>query len=168
MGSNLQSPWVDTGGPRGLGVTPYMFLIVIELGPNNPKQNIEIYLQSLIKELKMLWNDDFLTYDVYTGHNFCLRATLMWIISDFSVYLMLSGWSTHGKNACPHCMSDSKAFYLRNCRKMCWFDCHRMFLHDRHPFRRGRLNFMVRVQEEDHARHTHIGVELLAELNMYG
>ena len=47
--------------------TPYMFLTVIALGPNNPKQNIYIYLQPLIKELKMLWKDDILTYDVYTG-----------------------------------------------------------------------------------------------------
>ena len=46
----------------------YMFLTVIALGPNNnPKQNIDIYLEPLIKELKMLWKDDILTYDVYTG-----------------------------------------------------------------------------------------------------
>ena len=60
--------------------TPYMFLIVIAPRPNNPKQNIDIYLQSLIKELKMLWKDDILTYDVYTGQNFCLKVALMWTI----------------------------------------------------------------------------------------
>ena len=85
--------------------TPYMFLTVIAPGPDNPKQNIDIYLQPLIKELKMLWRDGILTYDVHTGQNFCLRATLMWTISDFSAYSMLSGWSTHGKKhvliACP-------------------------------------------------------------------
>ena len=65
-------------------------------------------------------------------------------------------------------MSDSKAFYLRHSRKMCWFDCHRMFLPDRHPFKRDRVNFMARVQEEEHAPHIRTGIELLAELNMYG
>ena len=92
----------------------------------------------------------------------------MWTISDFPTYSMLSGWSTHGKNACPYCMSDSMAFYLRHSRKMCWFDCHRMFLPDHHPFRRDRVNFMARVQEEGHAPHIRTGVELLAELNMSG
>ena len=81
---------------------------------------------------------------------------------------MLSGWSTHGKNACPYCMSDSKAFYLRHSRKMCWFDYHRMFLPDRHPFRRDRVNFMARIQVEGHDPYIRTGVELLAELNMYG
>ena len=47
--------------------TPYMFLTVIAPGPNNPKRNINIYLLRLIKELKMLWKDDILTYDVYKG-----------------------------------------------------------------------------------------------------
>ncbi|CAO2825429.1 unnamed protein product [Amaranthus hypochondriacus] len=148
---------------------PYMFLTVIAPGSNNPKQNIDIYLQPLIEELKMLWTNGIVTYDVSTRQNFCLRAALMWTISDFSAYSMLSGWSTHGKNACPYCMSDSKAFYLRNSRKMCWFDCHRMFLPDRHPFRRrNKANFMARVQEEDHAPHTRTGVEILGELNMHG
>ena len=43
-----------------------------------------------------------------------------------------------------------------------------MFLPNRHPFRRDMVNFMARVQEEDHAPHTRTSVELLAELNMYG
>ena len=65
-------------------------------------------------------------------------------------------------------MSDSKAFYLRHSRKRCWFDCHRMFLPGRHPFRRNKVNFMARVQEEGHAPHIRTAVELFAELNMYG
>ena len=51
---------------------------------------------------------------------------------------------------------------------MCWFDCHRMFLPERHPFRRDRVNFMARVQEEGHAPPIRTDVELLAELDMYG
>jgi tnp2 family transposase len=99
--------------------TPYMFLTVIAPGPNNPRQNIDIYLQPFIKELKILWIDGILTYDVYMRQTFCRRTTLMWTVSDFPANLMLSGWSNHGKNACPYCMSDSKAFYLRHSKKMC-------------------------------------------------
>jgi len=28
----------------------------------------------------------------------------MWTINDFPTYGMLSGWGTHGRLACPHCM----------------------------------------------------------------
>ena len=67
--------------------TPYMFLTVIAPGPNNSKQNIGIYLQPLIKELKMFWKNGILTYDMYTSQKFCLRAALM-SISDFREYKM--------------------------------------------------------------------------------
>jgi len=30
-----------------------------------------------------------------------MRAVLIWIINDFPAYGMLSGWSMHGKLACP-------------------------------------------------------------------
>ena len=38
----------------------------------------------------------------------------MWTINDFLAYGMLSGWSTHGKLACPYCMENNKAFTLTN------------------------------------------------------
>jgi hypothetical protein len=38
----------------------------------------------------------------------------MWTINDFPAYGMLSGWSTHGKLACPYCMENNKAFTLTN------------------------------------------------------
>lgn len=49
-----------------------MFMTVIALGLNNPKQNIDIYLQPLIKELKMLCNDNIFADDVHTTQNFSL------------------------------------------------------------------------------------------------
>nr|GEV34527.1 hypothetical protein [Tanacetum cinerariifolium] len=50
---------------------------------------------SLIKELKTLWNDGVETYDAYRKNNFNIKATLLWTVSDFPTYAMLSGWSTH-------------------------------------------------------------------------
>jgi len=37
-------------------MTPYMFLTCIIVGPTNPKNKIDVYLQSLINELRILWN----------------------------------------------------------------------------------------------------------------
>jgi uncharacterized Zn-finger protein len=38
----------------------------------------------------------------------------MCTINDFPAYGMVSGWSTHGKLACPYCMENNKAFTLTN------------------------------------------------------
>jgi len=42
----------------------------------------------------------------------------MWTINDFPAYEMLSGWSMHGKLACPYCMENNKAFTLPNGGKL--------------------------------------------------
>ena len=145
-----------------------MFLTVIVPGPKNPSQLIDVFLQPLVKELLELWNDGVHTYDVSTKTNFLMRAALMWTVSDFPAYGMLSGWGTHGATACPHCMDDIDTFWLRNSRKMTWFDCHRRFLprysslrRDPNKFRRGKTvsNGPPRVKT---------GVEILDEIDRKG
>ena len=42
----------------------YMFLSVIVLGPRNPKEKLDVFLQPLIAELKELWEVGVQTYDV--------------------------------------------------------------------------------------------------------
>ncbi|XP_060182429.1 uncharacterized protein LOC132612107 [Lycium barbarum] len=120
----------------------YMFLTVIVPGPNNPKHKIDVYLQPLIKELTLLWETGVEAFDISKKQNFQLRASLMWTISDFPAYSMLSGWSTAGKLACPYCMEETQSFRLQHGRKTSWFDSHRMFLDQHHPSRRDRKNFL--------------------------
>ncbi|XP_016456739.2 uncharacterized protein LOC107780687 [Nicotiana tabacum] len=120
----------------------YMFLTVIVPGPTNPKQKIDVFLQPLIKELTLLWEEGVEAFDISKKQNFQLRAALMWTISDFPAYSMLSGWSTAGKLACPYCMEDAQSFRLRHGGKTTWFDSHRMFLDQHHPFRKDRKNFL--------------------------
>ncbi|KAK9110572.1 hypothetical protein Sjap_018632 [Stephania japonica] len=91
-----------------------MFLTVIVPGPNSPTHQIDVFLQPLVKELQELWHNGVSTYDVSTKTNFLMRAALMWTVSDFPAYSMLSGWSTHDKKACPYCMDDTDAFQLKN------------------------------------------------------
>ena len=78
-----------------------------------------------------------------------MRATLMWTINDFPAYGMLSGWSTHNRLSCPHCMEHTKSFTLTYSRKSCWFDCHRRFLPIEHPFRRNNKTFWKGEVEKD-------------------
>ncbi|KAL6561202.1 hypothetical protein OROMI_016803 [Orobanche minor] len=98
----------------------YMFLTVLVPGPHNPKDRLDVYLQPLIVELKQLWDVGVTSYDISKKQNFQLRAALMWTISGFPAYAMLSGWGTAGALACPHCMEETDAFTLRCSRKQSW------------------------------------------------
>ncbi|XP_057990575.1 uncharacterized protein LOC131172956 [Hevea brasiliensis] len=102
----------------------YMFLTVLVPGPRNPKDKLDVYLQPLIAELKQLWEVGVETYDASKKNNFNMRVALLWTISDFPAYSMLSGWSTAGKTACPYCRDDSDAFTLTKGGKQSWFDNH--------------------------------------------
>ena len=95
----------------------YMLLTVLVPGPNHPKTILDIFLQPLIDELKDLWSNGVQAFDISTKQNFSLKVVLMWTISDFPAYGMLSGWTTHGQLACPYCMDETNEFQLKNGRK---------------------------------------------------
>ncbi|XP_023639601.1 uncharacterized protein LOC111830945 [Capsella rubella] len=137
-------------------------------GPKHPKRALDIFLQPLIHELKQLWNEGVQTFDYSKKQNFNMRAVLMWTISDFPAYGMLSGWTTHGRLSCPYCMERTDAFQLKNGRKPCWFDCHRRFLPLHHPYRKNkkwfRKNKVVRVPPPSYVS----GNYLLEQIDYYG
>ncbi|XP_052728261.1 uncharacterized protein LOC128195210 [Vigna angularis] len=143
-----------------------MFLTCLIPGPLNPKVGIDVYLEPLIDELKKLWTG-VITYDISRKQHFILRAMLMWTINDFPAYGMLSGWSTHGKLACPHCMEHTKAFRLYHGAKNSWFDSHRRFLPNDHAFRRNRNAFKKGEVEMDDAPPYLTGVEVWNRINGY-
>lgn len=92
----------------------------------------------------------------------------MWIISDFSAYAMLSGWSTAGRLACPYCMNQTDAFTLSESRKQSWFDSHRKFLSPDHPFRRNRTSFMKNKIVTKEAPPIRSGSDILFEIDQFG
>jgi len=98
-----------------------MFLSTVILGPSNPGWNIDVCLQPLIDELMQLWSSRTLTSDISRKQNFVMRVALKRTINDFPAYGMVSGWSTHGKLACPYCMENNKAFTRTNRGKASFF-----------------------------------------------
>ncbi|CAM8911501.1 unnamed protein product [Rhodiola kirilowii] len=121
--------------------TRFIWLTILIPGLSNPKKRLDIYLRPLIDVLVQLWNVGVDTYDANRRQSFTLRAALMWTVSDFPTYAMLSGWSTQGKLGCPYCMDDTKTFVLKNGRKVSYFGCHRRFLSENHPYRGNVRNF---------------------------
>ncbi|XP_023632701.1 uncharacterized protein LOC111828600 [Capsella rubella] len=143
----------------------FMFLTILVPGPNHPKRSLDIFLQPLIEELKDLWVNGVEAYDISTKENFLLKAVLMWTISDFPAYGMLSGWTTHGRLACPYCLDQTEAFWLKNGKKTSWFDCHRCFLPVDHSYRRNKKKFKKGRVVDDSPSKILTGEELFNEVN---
>jgi hypothetical protein len=119
---------------------PYFILSLLISGPTAPGNNLDVYLEPLIAELKELWDVGMPTYDAYSKQNFQMRAALLWTISDFPGYANLSGWSTKGEFACPICHKDTDSQWLKNSGKHCYLG-HRRFLEPDHPFRKDAISF---------------------------
>ncbi|KAL4289583.1 hypothetical protein GQ457_14G021380 [Hibiscus cannabinus] len=88
-------------------------LSMIIPGEKGPGNDIDIYLQPLIEELRQLWVG-VETFDVLKKDNFNLRAALLWTINDFPAYTNLSGWSTKGRYVCPCCAAETCSMWLYN------------------------------------------------------
>jgi len=154
--------------PLGMCMRPkFMFLSMVIPGPSSPVRNIDVCLWLLIDELTQLWSSRALTYDISRKQNFLIRAALMWTINDFPAYGMLSGWSTHGKLACPYCMENNKAFTLTIRGKASFFYCHHRFLLYNHRNRKNRKDFFIGRVEKDVTPSCLFGEELHDVISEY-
>ncbi|XP_074377002.1 uncharacterized protein LOC141718520 [Apium graveolens] len=119
----------------------FMMLITLISGPQEPGNDIDIYLQPLIDDLKKLWEDgEPNVYDAHTKSFLTLTAILMWTINDFPGYGNLSGCVNKGYRACPVCDGQTVAKYLSRSRKMS-YQGHRRYLDLYYPYRRQRTAF---------------------------
>jgi hypothetical protein len=118
----------------------YWMLSMVIPGPKSPGVSIDVYLQPLIDELKVLWKDGVKAWDAVEKKEFDLHAILLWTINDFPAYAMLSGWSTKGKFACPYCHTETDYLWLKHGKKMCYMG-HRRFLPMNHKWRRNKVSF---------------------------
>lgn len=109
----------------------FIFLSILIPGKDSPRNDIDVYLQPLIEELKELWEEGVETYDSYSGDKFQLYIALLWTINDFPTYEMLSGWSTKGKLAFPICNEWTCSLTLKNGKKKQYYMGHRRYL-DKH------------------------------------
>ncbi|KAL6194400.1 hypothetical protein ACLB2K_035484 [Fragaria x ananassa] len=145
--------------PTLLMKQPYIYLSVLIDGPQALGDNIDVYLQPLIEELKELWEEGVPTFDPSSNQMFQLYAGLLWTINDFPAYANLSGWSTKGEYACPNCNSETDSVWLNNGHK--WsFGSSRRFSPEDHKYRRDAKSFNG-LREYREAPSTLSGVDLL-------
>jgi len=79
-----------------------MMLSMMIFGPRHPRNDIDVYLNPLIKDLRLLGDEGVGMFDAYEKMNFNLWALLVRTINDFSAYENLSGYCK-GHYACPIC-----------------------------------------------------------------
>ncbi|XP_042457144.1 uncharacterized protein LOC122041507 [Zingiber officinale] len=117
-----------------------LMLTLLIPGPKQPGNDIDVYLQPLVEDLKELWDRGVEEYDAFSKSMFNLKAILMWTINDFSAYGNLAGCATKGKLACPICGEDICSMWLKFSRKFAYLG-HRRFLAPNHPFRQKKKWF---------------------------
>ena len=127
--------------------TSFILSMIIP-GKQMPGNNIDVYLQPLIKDLKDLWYDGVQTLDSSKNEMFRMRAALMWTISDFPGLGTLSGWNTHTSLTCSTCNFDTDSCRLRHSGKWCFMG-HRRFLERGHKFRLNRAHFNGTIEHRD-------------------
>jgi len=81
----------------------YIMLAMMIAGPRQPGNDIDVYLQPLIEDLRKLWVDGVDVYDADDGQTFRLRAMIFCTVNDFLAYSNLSEYSVKGHHACPIC-----------------------------------------------------------------
>jgi hypothetical protein len=112
----------------------FTFLAFIIPSPKELRKQMNIFLYSLMEELKELCQEA----DVYDSHLKCrfnLRDAYLWSIHHYLAYEKFVGWCVYGRLNCPICMKDSNAFRLEHGKKVTFFNCHQKFLPLNHLFR---------------------------------
>jgi hypothetical protein len=125
--STLYSCWPVFMMPYNLPPTKCMkeditFLALVIPSPKDPCAKINVFMQSLIEELKVLWQG-VEAYDSHLNCRFNLRAAYLWSIHDLLAYDIWCGWCVHGRMCCPICMGGLQAYRLKHGKRKHFLIC---------------------------------------------
>jgi hypothetical protein len=84
-----------------------------------------VYMEPLIDELIVAWEDGVWTYDRATKENFKMRVWYQYSMHDFLAYGIFSAWCVHGKFPCPICKTAIRFIWLQKGDRYSSFDKHR-------------------------------------------
>ncbi|XP_048491540.1 uncharacterized protein LOC125492850 [Beta vulgaris subsp. vulgaris] len=85
--------------------------------PKQPGNDIDVYLQPLVDDLRKMWDEGVYVYDAHADEVFTLRVMLLYTLNDFPAYGNLSEYKNKGKKACPNCIDDTESKYISTCHK---------------------------------------------------
>ena len=117
-----------------------MMLYLLISGPQQPRNDFDVYLAPLLDYLKMLWEKGVESYDAHLQELFTLRAIILWTINDFPAYGNLSGCVVKGYFTCSICREDTYSHRLKHGKKNSYIG-HKHFLPCNNPFRKPKNAF---------------------------
>ncbi|XP_021718897.1 uncharacterized protein LOC110686603 [Chenopodium quinoa] len=118
----------------------YIMLSLLISGPKQPGNDIDVYLEPLLEDLRLLWDKGVPMFDAHTSTNFTLRTMIFCTVSDFPAYGNLSWYKVRGKKPCPIREDKMEPTRLKNFGKDVYMHTRRLLRRD-HPYRKKKAEF---------------------------
>jgi len=110
----------------------YMMLSIMISGPRQLRNDINVYLSSLIDDLRLLWDKGIEVFDAYEKSISICEHCYYGLLMIFK-HGNLSGYSVKGHHACPICEENTSYHQLKYGRKTCYIG-HQKLLKRNHPY----------------------------------
>ena len=98
--------------------------------PRQPGNDIDVFLEPLMEDMKILWEDGVKMMDTSLKKEFTLKAIIFVTITDYPGLFSLSG-QIKGKSGCVVCIDGTCYTYHSASKKMVYMR-HRRFLIKKH------------------------------------
>jgi hypothetical protein len=106
-------------------------------GPKQPGNDIDVFLEPLMEDMKILWEEGVKMIDASRKEKFTLKAIIFVTITDYPDLFSLSG-QIKGKTGCVVCIDGTCYTYLKGSNKMV-YRRHRRFLVKKHMYRKDTM-----------------------------
>ena len=128
----------------------YIMLSMMIEGPKQPGNDIDVYLNPLIEDLRKLWVDGVDVYDANVQDTFRLRAMIFFTVNDFPAYDNLSGYNVKGHHTISICEKNTCYIQLTHGKKTV-YTRHRRFLcgHDVYDRVKDIVTIFGKTQKKD-------------------
>jgi len=101
-------------------------------GQRQSGNDIDVHLSPLIKDLKLLWDQDVEVFDKFANGTFKMHAMLFCTINE-PTYGNLLGYNVNNHKTCPICEEDTASQQLKHGRNTIYLR-HWKFLRSQHPY----------------------------------
>jgi len=115
----------------------YLLLTMLISGPKQPGNDIDVFLEPLMEDMKMLWEEGVKMMDAFVKE-FTLKAIIFVTITDYPGLFALSG-QIKGKSGCVVCIDGTCYTYLSGSNKLVYMR-HMCFLSKKHRYRHTSMN----------------------------
>jgi hypothetical protein len=94
----------------------YLMLTMVISGPKQPGNDIDVFLEPLMEDMKKLWEEGVVMTDANSKEKFTLRGIIFVTITDYPGLFSLSR-KVKGKTGCAVCIDGTCSTYLSASQK---------------------------------------------------